>query len=52
MDEGVDEGRDLALDDEVAGGLEVGNNLSQTSAELKGNQDDALFLFIHRLSLV
>ena len=34
MDEGVDEGGDLALDDEVAGRLEVGNDLSQTSAEL------------------
>ena len=40
MDEGVDEGRDLALDDEVAGRLEVGDDLSQASAELKRAQDD------------
>ena len=39
MDESVDEGRDLALDDEVAGRLEVGNNLSQASAKLKRNQE-------------
>ena len=52
MDEGVDEGRDLALDDEVAGRLEVGNNLSQASAELNRSQDETFFLVIHmRLSL-
>ena len=40
MDEGVNQGRDLALDDEVAGRLEVGDDLSQASAELKRAQDD------------
>ena len=37
MDEGVDEGGDLALDDEVAGGLEVGDDLSQAGAKLDRN---------------
>ena len=37
MYEGVDEGGDLALDDEVAGGLEVGDDLSQAGAKLDRN---------------
>ena len=37
MHEGVDEGGDLALDDEVAGGLEVGDDLSQAGAKLDRN---------------
>ena len=43
MHEGVDEGGDLALDDEVAGGLKVGDDLSQAGAELGRNQDEMLF---------
>ena len=42
MDEGVDEGGDLALDDEVAGRLKVGDDLSEASAELGRNQDETL----------
>ena len=45
MHEGVDEGGDLALDDEVAGGLKVGDDLSQASAELSRNQDEFLSCF-------
>ena len=40
MDEGVDEGGDLALDDEVAGRLKVGDDLSEASAELGRNKDE------------
>merc|ERR1712137_741961 len=42
MDEGVDEGGDLALDDEVAGRLKVGNDLSEASAELLDEVHDLL----------
>ena len=42
MDEGVDEGGDLALDDEVAGGLKVGDDLTEAGAELSRNQDETL----------
>lgn len=40
MDEGVDEGGDLALDDEVAGRLKVGDDLSEAGTELGRNQDE------------
>ena len=45
MDEGVDEGGDLALDDEVAGGLKVGDDLTEAGAELSRNQDEFLSCF-------
>ena len=35
VDESVDEGGDLALDDEVARRLEVGDDLAQAGAELE-----------------
>ncbi len=40
VDEGVDEGGDLALDDEVAGRLKVGDDLPQAGTELGRNQDE------------
>ena len=46
MDEGVDEGGDLALDDEVASGLKVGDDLSEAGAELGRNQDEFLSCFV------
>ena len=35
MDEGVNEGGDLALDDEVTRGLQVGDDGTQSSTQLK-----------------
>ena len=35
MDKGVNEGGDLALDDEVARGLQVGDDCAQPSTQLK-----------------
>ena len=35
VDEGVNERRDLALDDEVARGLQVGDDCTQPSTQLK-----------------
>ena len=46
MNEGVNQGRNLALDDEVAGRLEVGDDLSKASAELTRDQDDMCMLLV------
>ena len=45
MNEGVNQGRNLALDDEVAGRLEVGDDLSKASAELTRDQDD-IYMYV------
>ena len=49
MDEGVNQGRDLALDDEVAGRLKVGDDLSQASAELKRAKDEFFMLLLYNV---
>ena len=45
MDEGVNQCGDLTLDDEVAGCLEVGDDLAYTSAELELNQNHMMLCF-------
>ena len=51
MDEGVNQGGDLALDDEVASRLEVRDDLSQASAELTRDQDDVAMYENHDIAI-